>query len=102
VPCEGGIPPLTNKEEDEFLKKVEGWTLNREDIHKIEKTFVFEDFKEAMKFVNKVAELAEEEGHHPYIYIYYNEVVLELYTHAIKGLHKNDFVIAAKVDEIEI
>lgn len=53
-----------------------------------------------MKFVNKVADLAEEEGHHPDIYIYYDEVVLELHTHAIKGLHLNDFVMAAKINKI--
>lgn len=102
VPCEGGIPPLSNEEEEEYMNQVQGWNLDREDIHRIKKTFEFEDFKESMKFVNKVADLAEEEGHHPYIYIYYDEVVFELYTHAIKGLHKNDFVMAAKIDELEV
>jgi 4a-hydroxytetrahydrobiopterin dehydratase len=100
VPCEGGIPPLSEEKEDEFMKKVKGWQFIREGIHRIKKEFYFEDFKEAMKFVNKVAELAENEGHHPDIYIYYDEVVLELHTHAIKGLHLNDFVLAAKINEI--
>jgi 4a-hydroxytetrahydrobiopterin dehydratase len=54
-----------------------------------------------MKFVNKVADLAESEGHHPDIYIFYNKVILELHTHAIKGLHLNDFVIAAKINALE-
>jgi len=101
VPCEGGIPPLVEGKENEYLKEVEGWSLIREGIHRIKKEFYFEDFKEAMKFVNKVADLAEEEGHHPNIYIFYDEVVLELHTHAIKGLHLNDFVMAAKINAIE-
>ncbi len=100
MPCEGGIPPLNEKEENKYFKQVEGWLLLREGIHRIKKEFFFDDFKEAMKFVNRIAGLAEEEGHHPDIYIYYNKVVLELHTHAIKGLHLNDFVMAAKINEI--
>lgn len=100
MPCKGGIPPLSEEKENQYLKKVEGWSLIREGIHRIKKEFYFENFKEAMKFVNKVADLAEEEEHHPDIYIYYDEVVLELHTHAIKGLHLNDFVMAAKINEI--
>ncbi|MFX1453663.1 MAG: 4a-hydroxytetrahydrobiopterin dehydratase [Promethearchaeota archaeon] len=94
------MPPLTKDKENMYLKRVEGWSLIREGIHRINKEFYFKDFKEAMKFVNKVADLAEKEGHHPDIYIYYNEVVLELHTHAIKGLHLNDFVMAAKINKI--
>ncbi|MFX1413650.1 MAG: 4a-hydroxytetrahydrobiopterin dehydratase, partial [Promethearchaeota archaeon] len=75
-------------------------SLIRDGIHRIKKEFSFEDFKESMKFVNKVADLAEEEGHHPNIYIFYDKVILELHTHAIKGLHLNDFVMAAKIDAI--
>ena len=100
MPCEGGIPPLNVKKENEYFKQVEGWSLIREGIHRIKKEFSFDDFMEAMNFVNKIAELAEEEGHHPDIYIYYNKVVLELHTHAIKGLHLNDFVMAAKINEL--
>ncbi|MFX0179607.1 MAG: 4a-hydroxytetrahydrobiopterin dehydratase [Candidatus Hodarchaeota archaeon] len=100
MPCEGGIPPLIKEKENEYIKEVEGWSLIREKVHRIKKEFSFEDFKEAMIFVNKVAELAEEEGHHPDIYIYYDRVILELHTHAIKGLHLNDFVLAAKINEL--
>jgi 4a-hydroxytetrahydrobiopterin dehydratase len=102
VPCEGGIPPLSNEKEEKYMKKIEGWTLIREGIHRIKKDFFFEDFKGSMNFVNQVAELAESEGHHPDIYIFYDKVVLELHTHAIKGLHLNDFILAAKIDEIYI
>ncbi|MFX1476710.1 MAG: 4a-hydroxytetrahydrobiopterin dehydratase [Promethearchaeota archaeon] len=100
MPCEGGIPPLSEKEEDRYYKEIEGWALLREGIHRIKKEFYFENFKEAMTFVNQVANLAEEEGHHPDFYIFYDEVVLELHTHAIKGLHLNDFIMAAKINDI--
>jgi 4a-hydroxytetrahydrobiopterin dehydratase len=100
VPCEGGIPPLEDKKEEEYLKQVEGWTLERDGIHRIRKEFYFDNFVQSIEFVNKVSDIAEEEGHHPDIYIYYDEVVLELHTHAIKGLHKNDFILAAKIDKV--
>jgi 4a-hydroxytetrahydrobiopterin dehydratase len=100
VPCEGGIPPLERKKEEEYIKEVEGWSLEREGIHHIRKEFYFDNFVQSIEFVNKVSDIAEKEGHHPNIYIYYDEVVLEIYTHAIKGLHKNDFILAAKIDNI--
>ena len=102
VPCEGGTPPMSIADEDRYIKEVPTWTLDRGSIHKIKKSFKFKDFREAMSFVNKVAEIAEEEGHHPNICIFYNRVELELYTHAIKGLFENDFIMAAKIDEIKI
>lgn len=100
VPCEGGLPAMPEEDEDEYIKKISEWELDRSGIHKIKRTFEFKNFKEAMKFVNKVAEIAEEDGHHPDIYIYYNKVELELYTHAVQGLFKNDFIVAAKINEI--
>ena len=99
VPCEGGIPPLSEGREEELLKEIRGWELVREGTHKLRKEFTFKDFKEAMDFVNRVAEIAEQEGHHPNICIFYNKVKLELWTHAIGGLHENDFVLAAKIEE---
>ena len=99
VPCEGGIPPLSEEEEDKYIRQVEGWELIREGTHRIKKRFVFKDFMEAMEFVNKVADIAEQEGHHPNICIFYNKVDIELWTHAIGGLHENDFILAAKIDE---
>ena len=79
------------------MKKIDGWTT---DNKKISKTFKFADFKEAMKFVNKVADLAENEGHHPDINISYNKVEIILWTHAIGGLSTNDFIVAAKIDQL--
>ncbi|GIW65501.1 MAG: putative pterin-4-alpha-carbinolamine dehydratase [Candidatus Parcubacteria bacterium] len=102
IPCKGGVPPLSDEEEEKYIKEVKDWELVREEgkPHKIRKKFEFKDFKEAMEFVNKVAEISEEEGHHPDIYIFYNKVEIELWTHAIKGLHQNDFILAAKIDKI--
>ena len=78
------------------------WQLIEENnIPRIKKKYKFANFKEAISFVNKVAILAESEGHHPNIFIYYNKVDIELYTHAIKGLHDNDFIMAAKIDNIK-
>ena len=83
-----------------MLDVVLGWTKTQGEIDKIEKSFKFKDFNEAMMFVNKVAEIAEEQGHHPDILIQWNKVTLTLWTHAIKGLHENDFILAAKIDEL--
>lgn len=100
VPCESGDPPLPREKEDELVKEVPGWLLLREETHKIHRQFKFKDFIEAMKFINKVANVAQEEGHHPDIYIFYNRVGLTLYTHAVGGLSENDFILAAKINEL--
>ncbi|MFW9911328.1 MAG: 4a-hydroxytetrahydrobiopterin dehydratase [Candidatus Thorarchaeota archaeon] len=101
VPCRGGIPPLETSRITEMMNIVPGWTLQKEGIDRIEKVFKFKNFKKAMIFVNKVADIANEQDHHPDIFIHWNEVTLTLYTHAIKGLHDNDFIIAAKIDELQ-
>lgn len=100
VPCEGKIPAMSDADEDKFINQVKGWQLVRKGTHKIRKEFIFKDFKGSMDFVNKVATIAEKEGHHPDIYIYYNKVTLELYTHAVNGLFDNDFILAAKIDDL--
>ena len=99
VPCEIGIPPLTEAEFEPMLKslKLEWEVIDRK---KIKHEFKFKDFKEAMIFVNKIADIAESEGHHPDIYIYYNKVVIELMTHASSGLSENDFIMAAKIEQL--
>lgn len=98
VPCEGGVPPMAEEEAQQYLNEVRGWTL---DGNTITKKFVFPDFPGAMKFVNQVAAIAQEQDHHPDIAISYNKVTLTLQTHAIHGLSSNDFIVAAKVDEIQ-
>ena len=98
IPCEvGGIEPLKKEEAFRLMEQLEGWNID-EDFKIIFKEYKFKDFIGAINFVNKVSEIAEEEGHHPDIHIFYNKVVLELTTHAIKGLHENDFILSAKID----
>ncbi len=90
---------MSREEAEALLEKVEGWKLKE---NKIQRTYRFKDFKESMKFVNRVADLAEEEGHHPDIAISWNKVTLTLTTHAISGLSQNDFILAAKINKIKL
>ena len=98
IPCEGGMPPLDPARVPNYLKYTPGWTSP--DGKKIVCEFKFNDFKEAMAFVNKVADIAESEGHHPDMYIFYSMVRFELSTHAIGGLSENDFILAAKINAL--
>ncbi|MFA5931829.1 MAG: 4a-hydroxytetrahydrobiopterin dehydratase [Candidatus Paceibacterota bacterium] len=97
VPCEGGMMPLSRADMQDYLDEVSGWTLDG-DAKKIFKEFKFQDFIGAINFVERVADVAEMEEHHPDIQIHYNKVLLELTTHAIGGLSENDFILAAKID----
>ncbi len=98
VPCEAGGKPLTHEEVAKLAPQVSDWEVFDNRI--IKKQFQFHDFKEAMAFVNQVADLAEAEGHHPDIKIAYNKVLIELWTHAVKGLSENDFIVAAKINTL--
>lgn len=99
VPCEGGVQPIGIVEAEGYLKELKlKWEIVGGE--KIKHLFEFKNFKEAIVFVNKVADIAEAEGHHPDIYIFYNKVTIELWTHAINGLFKNDFILAAKISEL--
>ncbi len=98
-PCEGGVPPLNQKEIAEFKKQVSNeW--NVVEMKKINREFSFVNYRHTMEFVNKVADLAEEEGHHPDMNVFYGKVVVELWTHSINGLSENDFIMASKIDKI--
>ncbi len=99
VPCEGGTIPLSISQAKELLKQASGWALG-EDGKWIIKQFRFSDFAEAMRFADKITPIAEREGHHPDLHISYGKVVVELSTHAIKGLSENDFILAAKIDAL--
>jgi 4a-hydroxytetrahydrobiopterin dehydratase len=99
VPCEGGTPPLASEKIVALLLELGGsWQMVNE--KKIQKEFVFRDFVSAMAFVDKVADVAESEGHHPDMHIFYNKVLIELSTHAIGGLSENDFIVAAKIEQV--
>ncbi len=97
VPCEGGVSRLTPEAVWRQLQQVDGWELAGNKIHK---RFEFRDFVAAMGFVNAMADLAEQQGHHPDFCVHYNRVDVTIWTHAIDGLSENDFVLAAKLDQI--
>jgi 4a-hydroxytetrahydrobiopterin dehydratase len=99
VPCEGGASPLNAHEIEVLMKNLKGWIVH--DNKEIHKKFHFVDFKRALTFVNEVGDIAEFEGHHPDINLHqWNKVTITLSTHAIKGLSENDFIMAAKIDQI--
>lgn len=100
VPCEGGVPPLSPKEAEEMLHQLDGWMLV-DGHHMLAKSFTFKDFAQTIAFVNKIAAIAEEEGHHPDLTVSYGSLGVELMTHAIGGLSENDYILAAKIDEIK-
>jgi 4a-hydroxytetrahydrobiopterin dehydratase len=100
IPCEGYSDPLNNLEEDKFLSEVKNWKIIRDGEHRIIKEYSLIHFRDSISFVNQIADLSEDEGHHPNITIKFNTVIIEIYTHAIGGLSENDFILAAKIDEI--
>ncbi len=98
VPCRGGVPPLRGEEIQEFLNEVEGWTVVEE--HHLKKDFRFADFRAALEFVNRVGELAENEGHHPDVSFGWGYAGIQIWTHKIDGLTESDFILAAKIDAL--
>jgi len=99
TPCRGGVPPLSRDEAEKLRTQAPDWDLV-DDARRIERKFRFDNFVQALAFVNKVGELAEREGHHPDITFGWGYATISLYTHKIKGLHENDFIMAAKVDRL--
>lgn len=95
--CRGGVPPLIASEAEEFLAQTPGWQLLSNST-RLERRFEFKNFKEALAFVNQIAELAEQEQHHPDINFGWGYASILLYTHKIDGLHENDFIMAAKIN----
>ena len=102
VPCQGGVPPLAGAELDRLLDELDrergGWRVV--DGHHLEKEFRFKDFREALAFVNRVGEVAEEEGHHPDLHLTWGKVTMTTWTHKIDGLTESDFILAAKADRL--
>lgn len=105
VPCEGGVEPLRQEMIDEYLRQVPKWRVNGIDrdgnlIKALQRSLRFKDFRSAMSFLHQVELLAESEGHHPDFCVHYNIVDFTIWTHAIDGLHENDFILALNIDEL--
>ena len=102
VPCEGGVPRVEKAQAEGFLETLPGWKLS-EDAKKIRRDWTMKDFMAAIDFFNRVAQVAEDEGHHPDLHLEgYRQARIELSTHAIGGLSENDFILAAKIDQLPV
>lgn len=100
VPCKSGGQPLQGEQLDRYVDQLgEGWTVL--EGKRLQKEYRFNDFGEALNFVNRVGEVAEEENHHPNIEFTYGKATITLWTHKIGGLHENDFIMAAKIDNLQ-
>lgn len=98
VPCRGGVPPLKGDEIQDLISKLDQWSVVSE--HHLTKLYKFRDFKESLAFVNRVGELAEQQGHHPDICFGWGRVEVTIWTHKIDGLTESDFILAAKIDQL--
>ena len=99
--CRKGAPQATQVETDDFMVQIPDWQIVEVDNEKrLTRTYKFKNFREALTFTNQVGEIAEEAGHHPAILTEWGEVTVSWWTHKINGLHKNDFVMAAKTDQL--
>jgi len=98
VPCRGGVPPLQGEELEKMKAEVPNWQVV--DGHHLTRSFAFPDFKTALDFVNRVGAVAEEEGHHPDLYLAWGKVDVKTWTHKIDGLTESDFILAAKIDRL--
>ena len=98
IPCRGGVPPLKGEELDALQEKLgNGWQIINE--HHLEKEYIFADFRQALDFTVKVGEVAENQDHHPDIYLAWGKVKLTIWTHKIDGLTESDFIFGAKADQ---
>ncbi len=99
TPCRGGVPPLPRDQAEAYLEQAQGWQL-LDDGKRIERRFKLGNFRAALGFVDRVGALAEAEGHHPDISFGWGYATVSLHTHKIKGLHENDFIMAAKINQL--
>jgi 4a-hydroxytetrahydrobiopterin dehydratase len=98
IPCRGGVPPLSTDEIEPLLKQLGDWNII--ETHHLLKVFPFPDFRTALDFVNKVGQLAEEQDHHPDLFLTWGKVEVKIWTHKIDGLTESDFILASKTDQI--
>jgi len=102
VPCEGGVPPLSRDAAETLIRSLEGWDIDP-DAKLITRSWTMKNFMAGIDFFNKVAALAEEEGHHPDLHLEgYRRVTISLWTHAVGGLTENDFIMAAKINQVPV
>ena len=103
-PCEGGTIPFDISEIHKYQKKVDGWDIIKDEdrVYFLNKKFIFKNFLESQQFINHVSKISEEEGHHPDIKFGWGYAEIRITTHAIKGLSENDFILASKVDQINL
>lgn len=101
IPCKGGDPPLTEEQIATLKPQIPEWAVvTRDGVPRLERAFKFRDFASALAFTNQVGRIAEEQDHHPAILTEWGRVTVTWWTHAIKGLHQNDFIMAAKTDQL--
>ena len=99
--CRRGAPPVTDEEIAAFRPQVPEWDIiEREGIPRLQRVFTFDDFRDALAFTNHVGAVAEEEGHHPALLTEWGKVTVTWWTHKIRGLHRNDFIMAARTDDL--
>jgi 4a-hydroxytetrahydrobiopterin dehydratase len=98
IPCRGGVPPLQGQEITNLLTELDGWEVVNQ--HHLTKIFSFANFREAQQFVNRIGDLAEEQGHHPDICFGWGRAEITIWTHKIDGLTESDFILAAKIDKL--
>jgi 4a-hydroxytetrahydrobiopterin dehydratase len=99
VPCKGGVPPLKGEQLQSLAKQVPQWQVIHE--HHLTRDFTFPDFRQALDFVNRVGTIAEEQGHHPNILLTWGRAEITIWTHKIDGLTESDFILAAKIDQMQ-
>ena len=99
VPCRGGVPPLKGSQLAGLAAQVPQWQIGNE--HHLTRNFAFPDFRQALDFVNRVGEIAEEQGHHPNILLTWGRAEITIWTHKIDGLTESDFILAAKIDKLQ-
>jgi 4a-hydroxytetrahydrobiopterin dehydratase len=101
VPCEGGVPPISQEEIAQYKPQIPDWSvLNQDGIPYLQRIYTFPNFKSALGFAQRTGETAEEQQHHPTLIVEWGKVTVQWWTHAINGLHQNDFIMAAKTDQV--
>ncbi len=98
VPCKGGVEPLATQTIDELISQIDGWSIEQE--YHLAKAFRFSNFAQALEFVNRIGAIAEQQNHHPDIFLAWGKVGVEVWTHKINGLTESDFIFAAKIDSV--